>query len=147
MFAARQKSRGVLSKAAALSVCLVLVLEMGAALVHVTLVRHIWCENHHAFEHADATDAAVHDDGRAHTVDPKKHPPARGRGRSDRSCPMLVMLHGPSVPVPQIGAALLNLPPPSPVAIVRPIDVRTHVPSPIEILRFSPGLSPPVITA
>ncbi len=147
MFSFRHTAHSHLTKAVAVLVSLLLFQALGAAIVHVTLVQHVWCENHHVFEHADTTDAGVHDDGRAHVVDMQKHPPTRKDGSSGKTCHFLTWLHGPTVTMPRVHISLLNLPPPAEPDAARPLSACDDDLSPIAILRLSPGHSPPVTLA
>lgn len=147
MDALRRKTYTHLSKAVAVLLCAVLLQTLGAALVHVALVEHIWCENHQVFEHASTTDAAVHDDGRAHMIDLEKHPPKGDHDPGDKECHALCWLHGPAVPVPDLNPTLINLPPPAELPAARPLSEQAHISSPIDLLRLAPGHSPPARTA
>ncbi|QDG51412.1 hypothetical protein FIV42_11865 [Persicimonas caeni] len=123
-----------------------LVQALGAALVHVSLTEHTYCESHQAFEHADEDGNSVEHTQNA-SVTHERPAPADNPDQNGESCDYLSWLQGPTVPLPELHASLLNLPPPAETIAVHPLVRRTDVPSPIEILRLSPGLSPPVRTA
>lgn len=135
-----------LSKAVVLLLSVLLVQALGAALVHVTLTEHTYCESHQAFEHADEDGSIVEHGAHASVTAPEHHAPNENPDPNGESCDYLTWLQGPSVPLPELHASLLNLPPPAETIAVQSFERRDDVPSPIEILRLSPGLSPPVRT-
>jgi hypothetical protein len=151
MDAFRQKTYTQLSKAVVVFLSALLVSALGAALVHVTETEHAYCESHKSFEHADETGELIGhgehaDTTHAQVSDGDAYPPTDDPD-SDESCDWLTWLQGPSVPLPELHASLLDLPPPAHTLAVRPLAQQAHVPSQIDLLRLSPGHSPPVRTA
>lgn len=146
----QQKYRGVLA-AIALCMSALLLQSLGAAFVHVTLVEHTFCEDHQAVEHADAGDEANHDGDHAdhgeashnHADEkPGDQLPGEHDG-DDESCDWLTWLQGPSVSVSPIHASLIDLPPPAGETTRIPDEARADIPTQIDLLRLSPGHSPP----
>ena len=137
----RPTDHPVLSRAVALLVCALLVQTLGAAVIHVTLTEHVYCDSHQAFEHADDDGQVVH--GAHAEVSDTHHLPSDDSDNSEESCDWFTWLKGPSVPLPQVHAALLNLPPPADAATTGAPTHHALIPSQIDLLRLSPGHSPP----
>ncbi len=146
MNAFRRKTYTRLSKAVVVILSVLLVQALGAALVHVTLTEHTYCESHQAFEHADENGETVEHSERASVTDDAHPMPSDDSDQNGESCDYLTWLQGPTVPLPELHASLLNLPPPAKTVAAQPLVRRVDVPSPIDILRLSPGHSPPVRT-
>lgn len=142
-----QKNHTWLTRLVALLVFAILAQTLGAALVHVALVEHIWCESHRDFEHrgADAdhdthadlevTDTPSLPEGADHD-----HFPTDPR-TPDALCFYLTSLHGPAIPLPPLLPTLTSLSPPA--APARAPQPRTLIPRQIHTLHQAPGLSPP----
>lgn len=141
----RHKTYTGLSKAVVVVLSVLLVQALGAALVHVTLTEHTYCESHQAFEHADDDGQTVEHAQNA-SVAHERPAPSDDSDQDGESCDYLTWLQGPSVPLPELHASLLNLPPPAKTVAVQPLVRQVDILSPIDILRLSPGLSPPVRT-
>jgi hypothetical protein len=143
-----------LSKAVVVFLSVLLVSAVGAALVHVTETEHAYCESHRSFEHADENgqslehqlsgQQALEQDAHAQLTDGDEHLPPDDS--SDESCDWLTWLQGPSVPLPELHASLIDLPPPADTLAAAPLAQQANIPSQIDLLRLSPGHSPPVLT-
>lgn len=113
------------------------------AVWHNVATEHVLCDEHERVEHRDShvddtlnhqqhathQEAPVHDD-----QTPEPH---------DDSCEVHFWLGSSSVPLPDVSASLLDLPPPAEGREVATSPVHVGTYSPIEILHVSPGLSPP----
>lgn len=141
----RRKTYTRLTKAVVIVLSMLLMQMLGAALVHVSLTEHTYCASHQAFEHADEDGDTLEHDAHASLSAPA-HAPSDDSDTSGESCDYLTWLQGPTVPLPELHASLLNLPPPAESVAARPLTAQAHVPSPIDLLRLSPGHSPPVGT-
>ena len=146
MNAFRRTTYTRLTKAVVIVVSMLLLQVLGAALVHLSLAEHTYCESHQAFEHAAETGGTVEHGAHAGISD-AEHAPSDDSTPGDESCDYLTWLQGPSVPLPELHASLLDLPPPAEPIAARPLTAQAHVPSPIDLLRLSPGHSPPAGTA
>jgi hypothetical protein len=144
MNAFRHKTYTWLSKVVVVFLSMLLVSALGAALVHVSEAGHTYCESHQSFEHADEAGQLIDHDARAQASDGDADLPTDD---SDESCDVLTWLHGPSVPLPELHASLIDLPPPAHTLAVRPLAQQALIPSQIDLLRLSPGHSPPARTA
>lgn len=144
-----QKNQTWLTRLVALLVFAMLAQTLGAALLHVALVEHIWCESHGDFEHREAdadhdthadldtstAPALPHDAGGDHFPNDPRAP--------DALCFYLTSLHGPVIPQPPLLPTLTSLPPPAKIATARAPQPRTLIPRQIHTLHQAPGLSPP----
>jgi hypothetical protein len=146
MSSLRQKRYTRLYKMLAAVLGLLLFQALGAALLHVSVVEHTYCESHQAVEHLDESgDSPEHS---AHArLDDHHDLPDDDPGPTDESCDWLTWLQGPSVPLPQVQAELLDLPPPAAADTMRPMAEGALLPPPIDLLRLAPGHSPPVHSA
>lgn len=135
-----------LVKVVAVCLSVLLVQSLGAAVLHVMLVEHTYCDSHQAFEHGDEAgdDEHHHQQHEQHADggDDDHHAPDGEPAEED--CHWLSWLQGPSVPLPPMQASVLDLPPPADTTTDYPVTRRALIPHPIELLRLSPGHSPPV---
>ncbi|MGM0557109.1 MAG: hypothetical protein ACQEVA_12070 [Myxococcota bacterium] len=126
----------------AISLTLLMLNGVIGAVAHVVLVDHVYCETHQEVEHAGDHD--VRDSGStdvlAHTETPIDHEDPTS---DDNPCELHMWLNDASVPMPDVHASLLDLPPPAEGLELEatPTEIGTY--QPIDILHVSPGLSPP----
>jgi hypothetical protein len=112
------------------------------AVAHVVLVDHVYCETHQEVEHAG--DHENHVDGDKTVVAHAEAPVDHEEPTSDENhCELHMWLGSASVPMPDVRASLLDLPPPA-----DGLELPTTTPAvgtyqPIDILHVSPGHSPP----
>ena len=110
---------------------------------HNVATEHVFCDEHAQVEHRDTH---VADSPEKHRHAQAQHAPGEhddSPDPHDETCELHFWLTSSSVPMPDVHASLLNLPPPTGGLEVAttPIAVGTY--TPIDIIHVSPGLSPP----
>jgi len=110
---------------------------------HNLATEHVFCDEHAQVEHRDTH---VSDSTDQHQHAQEHHAPGehdKAPEHHDGSCELHFWLASSSVPVPDVHASLLNLPPPTGGLEVAATPVTVGSYTPIDIIHVSPGLSPP----
>lgn len=139
-----------------MSTCLVLLLLNGllGTVAHVILVDHVYCETHqeveHAGEHTSAQSAHaaqgdLQDVAQAPISAHADTPLAPQSPAEDDPCELHLWLNQTAVPLPDLHASLLDLPPPADYADPTLPLPRVDILPPIDTLHVSPGHSPPAV--
>jgi hypothetical protein len=135
--------RGWTHRCVALVLLGVLIAGFWGSIWHNVATEHVFCDEHAQVEHRDTH---VADSPVQHLHTEPQHAPGEDNDAPDHhdgSCELHFWLASSSVPMPDVHASLLNLPPPAAGLEVAatPLTVGTY--TPIDILHVSPGLSPP----